>query len=130
MRLELRELEPVEGYLSLALVGSLDINSIANVEARFLTLTLGGKRNTIVDLSQLTFISSLGIGMLVAATKGLKKLGAKLVLAAPTENVAAVLASAGLSYFLLIVPSLGAAQELLAGSTRTVSGFPGSAAAS
>lgn len=111
--MELRHLETQHSYGSLVLAGSLDMNSMASVETRFFALTVGSGRHTLVDLSELTFISSLGIGMLVTATKGLNRTGAKLVLFAPTENVASVFAKAGLKDYLVVVASLDEARQLV-----------------
>jgi len=111
--MELRQLETGDRYASLVLAGSLDMNSLALIETRFFALTVGRGKHAVVDLSELTFISSLGIGMLVTATKGLNRAGAKLVLFAPTENMAAVLAKAGLKEYLIVVANLDEARQLV-----------------
>jgi anti-sigma B factor antagonist len=111
--MELRQLETDGRYVSLALVGSLDMNSITTVETRFYSLTVGGGKDTIVDLSELTFISSLGIGMLVSATKELKRTGAKLVVYAPTANVGMVFAKAGLKDYLVVAAGIDEARKVI-----------------
>ena len=115
MQIVLHQLESDDRFVSLALSGSLDMNSIASVDTRFLALTVSSGRDTIVDLSELTFISSLGIGLFVTATKGLKRNQARLVLYAPNENIRAVFAKAGLKDFLVVVSDIHEAQNWIGG---------------
>lgn len=60
--------------------GRLDLQDTEKVEPSFLTLTKTGHQNIAVDLSQVTFLSSVGIRMLIAGGKALKKSGGRMAL--------------------------------------------------
>ncbi|HKD35258.1 MAG TPA: STAS domain-containing protein [Pirellulales bacterium] len=85
-----------------ALVGILDLVAVGQIETRLMAATVAHGRHTIVDLSGLTFIASLGMGILVTAYKGLKRKGAKLVLLNPQADVEAALVAARLAAILPI----------------------------
>lgn len=58
----------------------LDLQGTEKVEQSFLALTRTGKQNILVDLSDVTFLSSVGIRMLIAGGKALKGTGGRMVL--------------------------------------------------
>jgi len=66
-----------------ALIGRLDVAGVGAVETRFVAATATQRRPVIVDVSELTFIGSLGIGMIVGAAHALKRHGAGMVLLDP-----------------------------------------------
>ena len=88
--MELRQREAGGEYVSLALIGSLDMTSIASVETRFLVATVGGGKHTIVDLSELTFVDSTGLHALVLYARENNARG-PLILANPSGFVLRVM---------------------------------------
>ena len=74
-----------------ALAGRLDATGVEEMDQPFTAATTGRGLPTVVDMSGITFMSSLGIGFLFANTKKLKKAGCKLVLLNPQGMVEAVL---------------------------------------
>lgn len=74
-----------------ALAGRLDATAVEESEQAFAEATSARGLPTVVDLSGITFMSSLGIGFLFVHTKRLKKAGCKLVLLSPKGMVDAVL---------------------------------------
>ncbi len=74
-----------------ALVGRLDATGVEEMEQLFGDATTARGLSAVVDMSGITFMSSLGIGFLFANTKKLKKAGCKLVLLNPQGMVEAVL---------------------------------------
>lgn len=75
----------------LALSGRLDATGVEEMDQPFTEATTGRGLPTVVDMSGVTFMSSLGIGFLFANTKKLKKAGCKLVLLNPVGMVETVL---------------------------------------
>ena len=73
------------------LSGRLDATGVEEMEQPFTEATTGRGLPTVVDMSGITFMSSLGIGFLFANTKKLKKAGCKLVLLNPEGMVESVL---------------------------------------
>jgi anti-anti-sigma regulatory factor len=60
------------------LVGRLDSAGVGKVDLRFLASTAGAGIDSIADLSQVAFVASLGIRMLVDAGRTLAAKGKKL----------------------------------------------------
>lgn len=58
----------------------LDLQGTEKVEQSFLAMTRTGKQNIVVDLSDVTFLSSVGIRMLIASGKALAETGGRMVL--------------------------------------------------
>jgi anti-anti-sigma factor len=98
----------------IALIGMFDMVAVGEIETRFTTATSGRGKNTIIDLAGMTFIASLGMGVLVTAYKGLKRKGAKLVLLNPQPDVESALNAARLKNILPIAHSEEEAERLLA----------------
>jgi anti-sigma B factor antagonist len=87
-----------------ALTGRLDIVG-AEVIALPLATLAGAKQGLIVDMSGVSFIASIGIRHLVSAAKAISRRNGVLVLLNPTEMVAEVLTTSGLTNLLPIVRS-------------------------
>ena len=87
-----------------ALKGRLDIVG-AEVIALPLATLAGSKQGLILDMSGVSFIASIAIRHLVQAAKALSRRGGRLVLLNPSEMVAEVLTTSGLTDLLPIVRS-------------------------
>jgi anti-anti-sigma factor len=103
-----------------ALGGRFDQTGVEEVEQPFTEATTGRGLPTIVDMSGITFMSSLGIGFLYANTKELKKAGCKLVLLNPKGMVETVLGSSKMDRVMPIAYELEARYSFL-GSKRRLS---------
>lgn len=106
--------EIADQHIKLALVGELDTQGQTQIAVRMTGLTVPFRRHAIVDLSRLTYISSLGIGLLLNINTGLKRQGKKLLLLAPQPLVAKVLQVVRLQKELQIVASEDQLQQALA----------------
>jgi anti-sigma B factor antagonist len=97
-------LEDAGPTAKVSLTGKLDIAG-ADVVALPLATLSGSKRGLLIDMSGVTFISSIGIRHLVSASKALMRRGGRLVLLKPNETVVDVLLAAGVSDLMTIVQS-------------------------
>ncbi len=95
------------------LVGRFDANGVDQIEEQFSHLVVNRSLPTVVDMSAVTFMSSLGIGFLFANTKKLKKAGCKLVLLKPEKMVESVLRTSKMDKVMPIVSTLDEALQLL-----------------
>jgi len=73
-----------------SLSGRFDVQGALEVDSQF-TEIVKEKRKVVVDLSQVTFIASLGIRTLVTGAKATANHGGKMVLLNPQPNVEQVL---------------------------------------
>jgi anti-anti-sigma factor len=101
--------------LRVALIGKLDIAGVGAIETKFLAVTAGARKSVIVDLSDVDFIGSLGIGMLMGAARSLKRAGAGMVLLDPQVFVERVLVAARIPDAIPLVHGIEAARNALAG---------------
>ena len=113
MPLTLDTLHASESHSHVRLVGTLDIDGVRAVELKFTASTASRRTHAIVDLSQVTFIASLGMGMLVGVARALAAGKHRLVLLAPQPQVASALRTARLESLMPIVVDLDAARALL-----------------
>jgi len=67
--------------------GRLDTPGVDRVEAKFTAAVVPEGRNTVVDLSEVSFIASMGLRMFIGLAKALKRNNAKMVLFAPQSQV-------------------------------------------
>lgn len=103
---EIQETARADGITQIALVGKLDIVGLHAVDMKFHGYTAARRKSTLVDLTRLEFISSLGIGMLISCAKSMARHGAKMVLVNPQPLVAEVLAAVGVPEIIPLVRSL------------------------
>lgn len=83
------------------------------IQDQFVFNTTARRKATLVDVSAVTFIASLGMGMLVGAAKALQRGGTKMVLVGPGELVQCALEAAGIHYVIPIVHQEEDALKLL-----------------
>lgn len=95
-----------------AMRGKLDIVGAEAVAVPLAALA-GARQNVILDMSGVTFLASIGIRHLVAATKTLSRKGGKLILVGPSDGVREVLATSGLLDLMPIVASEAEATALI-----------------
>ncbi len=111
MQIEKAELD--DAVTRLKLSGKLDINGAGIVEIP-MALAARHSRNVIVDMSDVTFVASLGVRHLVMAAKMLDQRRGKLVLYSLTEPVAQILDTMGIGDIIPMVASEQDAQGLVA----------------
>ena len=100
MKLQISEVE--QGLRLIILNGQLDGTGVYNVEVDFIRTCVEGNHNVLVDLSNVSYISSIGIPMLVNKARSVMARGGKLGLLNPQRNVLDVLELVGVSMMLPI----------------------------
>lgn len=84
--MELEIVEEADAVTRVILRGRLDTSGVDAVESRFNAALTGGQ-NGLIDMSEVTFLSSMGVRMLIAAAKTAARRGGKLVLVGPRDVV-------------------------------------------
>jgi anti-anti-sigma factor len=92
MLMETEEVAP--GITKAKLSGRLDIGGTQQIDLPFNAIA-GSKRALIVDLSNVVFIASLGLRLLIVAARAVQRKGGRMVLLQPPPEVEAVLISSG-----------------------------------
>lgn len=101
------------GITRVNLGGRLDITGAAAIDLRFSALASGDRPLLLVDLSQVSFLASVGIRTFFATARTVKLRRGRMVLASPTEMVAKVLESAAVDSLIPVFPDAEAACQAL-----------------
>ena len=99
----------------LALRGRLDTTGVGEIELKFTSHTVPRGKPLLLDMSEVTFLSSLGLRMLLTVAKALDRHGAKTVLLSPQPAVREVLKLSGFDQLIPIHNDNETALAFLAG---------------
>ena len=91
MEMVVKELDG--GIAHVILRGRLDTTGADAIDLKF-NVIAGSRRAIIVDLSEVDFLASLGIRVLLLGARTVKSKGGKVVILSPSENVSSVLTTA------------------------------------
>ncbi len=89
----------------LELDGRLDSNTLKEIEDTLPHLIEIGEKNILIDFSQLDYINSAGLRVLILAGKKLRKTGGRIVLCAMQDYIREVFDISGFSNFFAIYPT-------------------------
>jgi anti-anti-sigma factor len=96
-----------------ALSGRLDAVGVQQVGIRFQGATASRGQNTIIDLTHLEFIASLGLGMLLSCARALHGRGARAVIVNPQPLVTKALETAHMTSVIPVVHTVEEAEAAL-----------------
>src|SRR5262245_19302818 len=105
--------ERIEGIHCVFLKGRLDIVGTQSVDLKFTALTSTRREHVIVDISEVDFISSIGMRLLATNAKTLQATGSKMILVNPQKVVENSLRMAGIDDLIPITDSASAATLIL-----------------
>ncbi len=114
MELHYSELDNGIGLIKLG--GKLDIIGMGEIENKFSGYCSGDNARMIVDLSDVNFLASIGIRMLVTTAKSIATRSGKLVLLNPIPEVLEVLEVTGIPAIIPIYSQLESAETVLLAS--------------
>ena len=99
----------LNGFAVVAVAGELDVYTVPNLRAAFDEIVAhGADRSVVVDMTQVSFMDSTGIGALVSGRRRLAE-GAQLRLVSTQPNVTKLFALTGLTKVFPIFLTLAAA---------------------
>lgn len=111
MRLDI--LKRDDDISQVALVGKLDLTGLHEVDIKFHGNTAAQKRPAIVDLSELEYIASLGVGMLISCAQSLQRRNAVMVLVGAKGAVDTVLRTSGIDKAIPMVATVDEALQII-----------------
>ncbi len=109
--MELKIIQNDGAYTHVALSGRLDIDGVKAIELEFASVVGGKNQSAIVDITEVSFIASLGMRMLLSTAKNLRTRNCKVVLYNPQPVVQEALETAGFSTVMPIVNDFAKALE-------------------
>ena len=99
----------IDGHITiLSPSGRLDQSTVAEFQGAVIAIIEGSSPNLVLDMSQVAFVSSVGLRALVMFNSQAKKDGRKFALAALNQAVKEVLAIARLN---TVIPSFAAVDD-------------------
>lgn len=113
--MELNIIEHGEDITHVALTGRLDVVGVEAVGRDFDAAVGARGKSAVVDVSGISFLASMGLGLLLRNATILERSGAKLVVLGPAELVEEVLRIAGLDQVTPVVSDLDEAMALIQG---------------
>jgi anti-anti-sigma factor len=99
----------------IVLAGRMDTAGVDLIETRFGASIVPAGRNTVVDISQVTFLASMGIRMLISTTRSLSRKGGKIALYGATPAVREVIDTVALTDIIPLADSEDEAIGLVSG---------------
>lgn len=109
------EFSDIGNVRKVVLTGRLDTAGVDRVESRFGGAIVPGGHNTIVDLSQVTFLASLGVRMLISTARSAARKGAKVVIYGAGPAVMEVIDTTALQDIIPVAATEAEAVALLTG---------------
>lgn len=101
------------GILVVSIAGYLDAGTYDLLENRLEKALDAGQSRIVVNMTKLTYISSAGVGVLLAGVSRAKELGGDFVFLNPTPSVRDVFDLIGMSKFCKFAASMEKAEEML-----------------
>jgi anti-anti-sigma factor len=111
MKLEYSELDT--GIRLIKLIGRLDMAGTNLIDRQFVQHCAGDNVFVLVDLSEVNYLSSIGIPMLITSAKAVANRGGRMGFLSPQANVKTVLDITGVSNMIRIYKDLETAKERL-----------------
>ena len=111
--MELRVVESRPDLTHIALSGKLDVEGEAQIGTQFEDLTSRANKPTLVDMSDVTYLASLGIRLLFSCAKSLAAEGRKMVVLNPQPMVEETLLTSGTVSFIPISRDMDEALGIL-----------------
>jgi anti-anti-sigma factor len=98
-----------DGVEKIALAGRMDVAGAQEIDGRFTFLTTTRPALIVVEISQVSFLASIGIRTLVSSAKTLARHGGRMVLANPQPLVEEILKLACIDSLIPVYADVGAA---------------------
>ncbi len=86
----------VDGFSVIEVTGEVDVHTAPELDAKLTEIISGGSNKLIVDLSQVEFLDSTGLGVLVKALKHVREHDGSLSVVTATERISKVFRITGL----------------------------------
>lgn len=112
MKLDVVELD--KGITKVVMSGRMDVDGSQAIDIPFSAIA-GSKSKLILDMSDVSFLASLGMRTLVSGAKAVNRRGGAMVILSPQANVAKVLKSSGIDSIIPIADDLAAAMTRVGG---------------
>ncbi len=106
-------IESADTFTHVQIIGPLDMAGVGSIDLKLTAATATRRKHTILDLTEVPFMASLGMGLLVQIARALNAREQRLILLTPSDTVAIAIRTSRLDTVMPIADSLEAAHGLL-----------------
>jgi anti-sigma B factor antagonist len=106
-------IESADTFTHVQIIGPLDMAGAGSIDLKLTAATATRRKHTILDLTEVPFMASLGMGLLVQIARALNARNQRLILLTPSDTVATAIRTSRLDTVMPIAESLEAAHGLL-----------------
>ena len=106
-------IESADTFTHVQIIGPLDMAGAGSIDLKLTAATATRRKHTILDLTEVPFMASLGMGLLVQIARALNARDQRLILLTPRDTVAIAIRTSRLDTVMPIAESLEAAHGLL-----------------
>ncbi len=103
--------ELLDGILKINLIGRMDVEGVAAISDPFASMLEQDKLSVIVDMTEVPYMSSIGIRALLINAKQVSRRGGKYVLLGPQPDVKNVLQVSGIDKIIGVCDTLDEAKN-------------------
>ena len=111
--MDLRSEQLADGVEKISLIGRMDSIGGHDIDLRFKALVATRKLLAVVDMSEVSFLASIGIRTLITNARAQRQRGGEMALASPQPLVADVLKVAGIDTIIPLYPDVDTAFSAL-----------------
>jgi anti-anti-sigma factor len=111
--MDLQVQQMADGIDRVSLVGRLDSAGVEAIDSRLTSVTTAESARVVLDLSQVSFLASIGIRSLLTTARAIKRRGGRMALLSPQSMVAEVLEVTGIATIIPIYHDIEAASAAL-----------------
>ena len=106
-------IESADTFTHVQIIGPLDMAGVGAIDLKLTAATATRRKHTILDMTEVPFLASLGMGLLVQIARALTAREQRLILLTPSDTVAIAIRTSRLDTVMPIAESLEAAHGLL-----------------
>jgi anti-sigma B factor antagonist len=106
-------IESADTFTHVQIIGPLDMAGAGSIDLKLTAATATRRKHTIIDLTEVPFMASLGMGLLVQIARALNARDQRLILLTHSDTVAIAIRTSRLDTVMPIAESLEAAHGLL-----------------
>ncbi len=109
--MEMKVIQNDGAYTHVALSGKMDVAGVQDIEGPFINLIASSKKNTLVDIADVSFVGSMGLRVFLSAAKSLSWEKKSLILVKPQPMVNEVLEASSFQDIVIIEQNMKSAVE-------------------
>ncbi|MBU3728974.1 MAG: STAS domain-containing protein [Phycisphaerales bacterium] len=93
--------------------GSLDVTGTGSISLKFTASTAARRQHVLLDMSEVDFVASIGLGLLMQVARALASDGKRVIVVSPSAAVAGVIRTTKVDAVMPVAASLDEARTMI-----------------